>query len=42
VQRALAHLPKQGKTAPWRVYQNYVVDLVVMRYGRLDVEMEFR
>jgi cation diffusion facilitator CzcD-associated flavoprotein CzcO len=42
VQRALAHLPKQGRKAPWKVYQNYIVDLLITRYGRLDVAMEFQ
>ncbi len=36
VQRALADLPKQGAKAPWRLYQNYVLDLMGLRYGTLD------
>ncbi len=36
VQRALSRLPKQGKAAPWRVYQNYALDLLAFRYGKLD------
>lgn len=36
VQRALAQLPKQGAKAPWRLYQNYVLDLVGLRYGSVD------
>jgi len=28
--------PKQGNRAPWRVYQNYALDLLAFRYGRLD------
>lgn len=36
VQRALAHLPRQGTKAPWRTYQNYLQDMVTIRYGRLD------
>ncbi len=43
VRRALADLPKQGSRRPWKVYQNYVKDLLMMRYGRLnDGVMEFR
>jgi cation diffusion facilitator CzcD-associated flavoprotein CzcO len=43
VQRANAHLPQQGATAPWRLYQNYLKDLVMLRYGRVDdPALEFR
>ncbi len=35
VQRALAMLPKQGSQRPWRVHQNYLLDLLAIRYGRL-------
>ncbi|MCY4063634.1 MAG: NAD(P)/FAD-dependent oxidoreductase [Chloroflexi bacterium] len=43
VQRAQAELPKQGTRRPWKVYQNYLKDLLMMRYGRLnDDVMEFR
>lgn len=43
VQRALVSLPKQGTRPPWKVYQNYVKDLIVMRFGRLnDGVMEFK
>ena len=43
VQRALDSLPKQGARRPWKVYQNYLQDLLVMRFGRLnDGVMEFR
>ncbi|MEX0605847.1 MAG: NAD(P)/FAD-dependent oxidoreductase [Marinobacter sp.] len=33
VQRALDHLPKQGDRAPWKLYQNYLLDLLKLRYG---------
>jgi cation diffusion facilitator CzcD-associated flavoprotein CzcO len=36
VQRALARLPKQGRTPPWRVYQNYFRDLLALRWSRID------
>ena len=42
VQRASAALPKQGKRRPWKLYQNYLKDLLVMRFGALnDGVMEF-
>ncbi len=42
VQRALAILPKQGSTRPWKVYQNYLWDLLTLRYGRIaDGVMHF-
>jgi monooxygenase len=36
VKRALPMLPSQGTRAPWRVYQNYVLDLLAFRHGRVD------
>ncbi|CAA9496385.1 MAG: Monooxygenase, flavin-binding family [uncultured Sphingomonadaceae bacterium] len=36
IQRALAELPKQGAKKPWRLNQNYALDLVSLRYGRVD------
>lgn len=43
VQRALQTLPKQGQDAPWRVYQNYICDLLLMRHGKVNHRvMEFR
>jgi len=36
VQRALHTLPRQGSKPPWRLHQNYVRDLSLMRYGRVD------
>jgi len=42
IQRALENMPKQGSRAPWRLDQNYVLDLLALRYGRVDdPEMEF-
>jgi monooxygenase len=35
VQRALAMLPKQGSRRPWAVHQNYLLDLLSIRYGRI-------
>ena len=36
VQRALADLPAQGSRRPWKVYQNYLLDLMIMRLGAID------
>ena len=36
VQRSIAKLPKQGSRRPWRLYQNYALDIVTLRYGRID------
>ncbi|MFN8125909.1 MAG: NAD(P)/FAD-dependent oxidoreductase [Candidatus Nanopelagicales bacterium] len=35
VARALDRLPRQGHAWPWRLRQNYPLDLITMRYGRL-------
>ncbi|TGD82719.1 flavin-containing monooxygenase [Hymenobacter wooponensis] len=35
VQRAQDILPKQGSRRPWQVYQNYLQDLLTIRYGRI-------
>jgi monooxygenase len=43
VQRALHTLPRQGTKTPWRLHQNYVKDLSMLRYGRVDDgTMEFK
>jgi monooxygenase len=36
VQRSVAKLPKQGSKRPWRLYQNYALDIVTLRFGRLN------
>ncbi|MGJ3231792.1 MAG: flavin-containing monooxygenase [Oceanicaulis sp.] len=36
VQRALPDLPRMGATQPWRTYQNYIKDMMTIRYGKLD------
>jgi cation diffusion facilitator CzcD-associated flavoprotein CzcO len=38
VQRSLAELPKQGGRTPWRLHQNYIRDVQLMRKGPLDDE----
>ena len=35
VQRATDMMPKQGAKAPWRLYQNYLLDLLSLRYSRI-------
>lgn len=41
VQRGLAKFPKQGNRKPWRVHQNYALDLLALRYGGVDAGMVF-
>jgi monooxygenase len=36
VQRSITKLPKQGSKRPWRLYQNYALDIVTLRYGKID------
>jgi monooxygenase len=43
VLRSLHTLPRQGSKTPWRLHQNYMRDLSMMRYGRVDDSvMEFK
>jgi cation diffusion facilitator CzcD-associated flavoprotein CzcO len=36
VQRALPNLPKQGSKKPWRLNQNYALDLMGVRLSSID------
>ncbi|MFN3521877.1 MAG: flavin-containing monooxygenase [Phenylobacterium sp.] len=36
VQRSIAKFPKQGTKAPWKLHQNYALDLMNLRYSRID------
>jgi hypothetical protein len=36
VQRAIDQFPKQGSKAPWRLYQNYALDILALRFGAID------
>jgi monooxygenase len=36
VQRAIDMFPKQGSKAPWRLYQNYALDLLALRFRALE------
>jgi cation diffusion facilitator CzcD-associated flavoprotein CzcO len=41
VKRSLAELPKQGDRAPWRLHQNYVKDVRLLRRGPIDDDAVF-
>jgi len=42
VQRAAGELPQQGSRRPWQVYQNYLQDMLTIRFGRIaDRVMHF-
>lgn len=36
IQRAADKMPKQGDRAPWKLYQNYALDLALLRYGKVE------
>ena len=38
VLRSIHTLPKQGSRAPWRLYQNYARDVLLMRRGPIEDE----
>ena len=41
-QRSIHKLPKQGSKRPWKLYQNYALDIVALKFGALtDGTMEF-
>jgi cation diffusion facilitator CzcD-associated flavoprotein CzcO len=42
VLRAIDSLPKQGARTPWRLHQNYIRDIRMLRHGPVDDEMDFR
>jgi len=41
VLRSLAELPKQGSKEPWKLRQNYPLDLRSLRHGPVDDQMRF-
>ena len=42
VQRSIDLFPRQGTTAPWRLHQNYALDMAALRFARLkDGAMTF-
>lgn len=36
VQRALHKFPKQGSKSPWRLHQNYLLDMLQLDFGKVD------
>ncbi len=36
IRRSLDKFPKQGSKTPWKVHQNYALDLIAFNFGRLD------
>jgi monooxygenase len=42
VQRALHMLPKQGTKRPWKLRQNYALDLLAFRFGAVEVSIRPR
>ena len=36
VQRALHLLPKQGDKYPWKLNQNYIKDMIALRFKSID------
>lgn len=41
VRRGGQRLPRQGPVTPWRLHQNYLRDLVLLRWGRLTDGLRF-
>lgn len=35
-QRSLDQLPRQGSKKPWKLNQNYALDIMTLKYGKLD------
>jgi monooxygenase len=36
IQRAMDKLPKQGSKTPWKLHQNYVRDVMSLKFGSVD------
>lgn len=41
IQRAIDNLPRQGDRKPWRLNQNYALDVMALRFGSIENAMEF-
>ena len=41
VQRAAGKLPQQGTKKPWKLNQNYALDVMALKYGSVDDSMIF-
>jgi hypothetical protein len=38
VLRSVQNFPKQGDASPWRLHQNYIRDLLMLRHGSIEDE----
>jgi cation diffusion facilitator CzcD-associated flavoprotein CzcO len=36
IRRSIDQFPRQGSKKPWRLYQNYLLDLLSLRFGSID------
>ena len=36
VQRGIAQFPKQGTKKPWKLHQNYALDMMALRFGSVE------
>jgi hypothetical protein len=36
LQRSMHLFPKQGSRPPWKLYQNYPKDIMLLRFGKVD------
>ena len=41
IQRAVDELPRQGAKKPWRLNQNYALDVLALKFGSVDDSLEF-
>ena len=42
VDRSIDSFPKQGTRSPWKLYQNYLLDIISLRFGSMqEKEMEY-
>ena len=41
IQRVADRLPKQGAKRPWKLNQNYALDVLALRFGSVDDAMRF-
>jgi len=42
VLRSLDSVPRQGEAPPWRLHQNYLRDIRMLRHGPVEDQMQFR
>ncbi|HXI86401.1 MAG TPA: NAD(P)/FAD-dependent oxidoreductase [Parvularculaceae bacterium] len=43
IRRSIDKFPKQGSKKPWKLYQNYALDIMTLRHGRIeDGVMQFK